>query len=207
MGRRRRATAQGVGGDDAAALAAICARDRQGDVRVALPLPAGVTEAPERAMPAGWRRAAALRFAVSVAERRGSRVVLRGVLENTATTPLDVYLSEAGTGYFHATLTGDGLRRRDVPAVPLPPRRERAARAPADGARVHARARRAWTHLVEVELGCWSLEGRASVNAHWWFSVDGEASQGDVTVACAGADGSRARQGAGAGGGGASRDG
>jgi hypothetical protein len=176
----RRATAQGVGGEDRAALAAICAPGRQGDVRVAQPLPAGVTEPPSLAMPAGWRRAAAVRFVVAAPERRGSRLVLRGVVENTSATPQPVFLEEAGTGYFHATLTGEGLRRRTVTAPPLPP----GVTAPpallpmthgytlAPGAR--------WTHVVEVELGCWSLEGQATVNVHWWFIVAGDALQGDL---------------------------
>jgi hypothetical protein len=176
----RRATAQGVGGEDRAALAAICAPGRQGDVRVAQPLPAGVTEPPSLAMPAGWRRAAAVRFVVAAPERRGSRLVLRGVVENTSATPQQVFLEEAGTGYFHATLTGEGLRRRTVTAPPLPP----GVTAPpallpmthgytlAPGAR--------WTHVVEVELGCWSLEGQATVNVHWWFIVAGDALQGDL---------------------------
>lgn len=177
----RRATAQGVG-DDRAALAAICAPGRQGDVRVAQPMPAGVTEAPEGPMPAGWRRAAAVRFTVRVTERRGSRLVLRGVLENTAAAPQRVFLSEAGTGYLHATLTGEGLRRREIPEAPLPP----GVTAPpalspmAHGYTLAPGAR--WTHVVEVELGCWSLEGQATVNVHWWFSVAGEALQGDLTA-------------------------
>jgi hypothetical protein len=39
-----------------------------------------------------------------------------------------------------------------------------------------------WTHVVEVELGCWSLEGQATANVHWWFVVAGEALQGDLPV-------------------------
>lgn len=178
----RRATAQGVDAGDDAALASICARDRGGDVRVALPMPAGVTELPGRAMPAGWRRAAAVRFDLRVTGRRGSRLVLRGVLENTAATAQTVFLSEAGTGFFHATLTGEGLRRRVIPAPPLPP----GVSAPpvlfpeAHGYSLAPGAR--WTHVVEVELGCWSLERQATVNVHWWFSVANEGLQGDLAA-------------------------
>lgn len=176
----RRATAQGV--TDTAALAAICAAGRLGDVRVALSLPAGVTEPPSRPMPAGWRRPSAVRFSVRVAERRGSRLVLHGVLENTAAAPQTVFLSEAGVGYFHATLTGEGLRRREIPEAPLPPGVSAPpALSPMEHGYTLAPGAR-WTHVVEVELGCWSLEGRSAANVHWWFSVAGEALQGDLTA-------------------------
>lgn len=180
VGACRRATAQGV--TDDAALAAVCAAGRQGDVRVNLEMPAGVVAPSAAPMPAGWRRPSSVRFSVGAPTRRGRRLVLRGVLENTSTAPQTVFLSEAGAGYFHATLTGEGLRRRVIPEPPLPP----GVSAPptlfpeAHGFVLAPGAR--WTHAVEVELGCWSLEGQASVNVHWWFHLAGEASQGDLSA-------------------------
>jgi len=177
----RRATAQGVT-DDAAALVAVCAAGRLGDVRVALEMPRGVVTEASGPMPAGWRRPSSVRVAVSAPTRRGSRLVLRCVLENTSTTPHTVFLTEAGAGYFHATLTGDGVRRREIPAPPRPP----GVSAPPTlfpephGFILSPGAR--WAHAVEVELGCWSLEGRALVNVHWWFHLAGEASQGDLSA-------------------------
>jgi hypothetical protein len=103
-----------------------------GSIRVVAPLPSGVREdTGDRqaviAAAAGWHMPEGVTFAVDGTPRvAGEVLTIRGELVNATDAPQDVFLSEAGVGYFHATLTGPSLTRRPLP--PAPPRARRLRR-------------------------------------------------------------------------------
>lgn len=109
----------------------------------------------------------------------GDRVVLRGELVNATDAPVDVFLSEAGAGFFSATLVGDELVRRSLPPGPpggppaLFPEPHRFTLAPG----VH------WPIETSVTLLCWELTRPSTVRMHWWLNVHGESLEGEVPVA------------------------
>lgn len=184
----RRATAQVLTASPSEVTSAVCAEGRLGDVRIATPTPPEVRpdqrDSPALAAEAArWRRPPSVRFTVAVSPtRRGSRVELVGTLTNTSSTPQRVFLVEAGAGFFHATITGSNAVRRTFEPVRPPPGitpppsllPEPSGFTLAPGAR--------WTHAVEVELDCWYIRPRSTVNVHWWFSFANESLQGDLPV-------------------------
>ncbi len=133
---------------------------------------------------AAWSMPAGVTFAlVGPPSVRGPQLVLRGELANATATPQPVFLTEAGVGYFSATLTGAGLTRRAQPpagalepGVQAPP-----ALFPEPHRFVLAPGAR-WVFELAIELACWQLAPGQTVNAHWWFGTAGTVQQGDVTV-------------------------
>ena len=149
-------------------------------------LPAGVSVDPRSreqviASAESWDRPAGLTFRlVGSPTVAGDRATLRAELANTTEASQIVLLSEAGAGFFHATRVGDGLVRRPVPPPDpgLPPR---PALFPEPRAYVLAPGAR-WTVETSVVLSCWE-EHPGPVTLHWWFNVEDEDLQGEVTVA------------------------
>jgi hypothetical protein len=158
-----------------------------GHIPIATTLPTGVVEdtSDRTAVIAAaqtWDLPAGVTFALLGAPGvSGDRVVIRGELVNATEAPVDVFLSEAGVGYFSATLVGDDLVRRTFPPTPAagPPRPalfpepHRFTLAPG----VH------WPIETSVTLLCWQLTRPTTVRAHWWLNVEGESLEGEVPVA------------------------
>lgn len=148
----------------------------------ALPLPAGVTADPRDreavlAAAPSWDLPADVTFTASAPTRSGDRVVVRGELTNTSSEPRTVFLSEAGAGYFHATLVGSGLvRRADPPSTPgvTPP----PAVFPEPHAFVLAPGAR-WPFEASVVVSCWEPAAGTTVGVHHWLHVEGEDVQGE----------------------------
>lgn len=148
----------------------------------ALTLPAGVTEDPRDreatlAAAPSWDLPADVTFTVSAPTRTGDRVVVRGELANTSGEPRTVFLTEAGAGYFHATLVGSGLVRRTAPptapGVAAPP-----TLLPEPHAFVLAPGTR-WPFEAAVVVSCWEPAPGTTVNVHHWLHVEGEDVQGE----------------------------
>ncbi|MCB9594190.1 MAG: hypothetical protein H6719_15770 [Sandaracinaceae bacterium] len=127
-----------------------------------------------------WRLASGVSFALEPATVADGRVVLRGVLHNGTDSPQTVMLSEAGAGFFTATLTDPTLTRRPPPepepGVTPPPALfpEPRAFTLAPGAR--------WPLETAVVLSCWEPAPGRAVTAHWWLHVEGSGLDGEARV-------------------------
>lgn len=157
-----------------------------GNLQSAVTLPAGVVEdASGRegviAAAAGWHLPDGVTFAlVGSPTVVGEQVTLRGEVVNTTAAPVDVFLSEAGAGYFTATFVGEELVRRTFPPSPssgpprpvLFPEPHRFTLAP--GAH--------WPIETSVTTLCWELTRPVTVKVHWWMSFEGDTRQGEVPV-------------------------
>ncbi|MEZ4367546.1 MAG: hypothetical protein R2939_14905 [Kofleriaceae bacterium] len=133
----------------------------------------GRDAAAARAAADGWRLPPSVTFTVEPAQVAGGRATLRGVLANGGAAPAEVFLVEAGSLYFYATLVGDGLVRRpqpapaaDAPPPPPPLFPEPHGYTLPPGAR--------WPFEVQLELGCWALTPGQAVTAHWWLATAGD---------------------------------
>lgn len=169
----------------AAGLDPACA-DPMADVRSMLALPAGVTADP-RGQPevqeaaSSWHLPPGVTFTLSEPRLRGDRLELRGELVNTTDTPQTVMLSEAGAGYFSATLADPSLVRRTFVATPEPGVTPPPALFPEPHAYTLAPGAR-WPHATTVIVSCWEPAPGRTVTAHWWLNVEGEGLDGEVRV-------------------------
>jgi len=148
----------------------------------ALPVQPGVTAVPGVgaagfAAAPSWDLPSDVTFTASAPTRSGDRVVVRGELVNTSSDPRTVFLSEAGVGYFHATLVGPGLVRRasppSAPGVTAPP-----AVFPEPHAFVLAAGAR-WPFEAAVVISCWEPAPGTTVSVHYWLHAEGEDVQGE----------------------------
>ena len=157
---------------DSAQATAACASSL-GYVTLQTPPAVGVTpreNAAEGPLPPG------VEFEVVAATRPGEGwIVVHGELRNTSDVPREVSLTEAGVGWFSATLIGPGLVRRESPPVPPRPALFPQAR----GFSLAAGAR--WPMEVAVIPSCWE-DTRGAQSIHWWLGVAGDDVQGDVPV-------------------------
>ena len=104
-------------------LPAACTDGTLGDVaRPNLPGPGVTVDQRDidviRAEADAWTLPAGVTFTLAAPTIEDRQIVLRGVLANTTTTPQPVFLTEAGAGFFHATVIGDvgralAIRGRD----------------------------------------------------------------------------------------------
>ncbi len=168
----------------APALDPACA-DALACVSPGLTLPAGVTADPRDreavlAAAGSWDLPADVTFTISAPVRSGDRVVVRGELANTSSEPRTVFLSEAGVGYFHATLVSPGLVRRpappSAPGVTAPP-----ALFPEPHAFVLAPGAR-WPFETAVVVSCWEPAPGTTVGVHHWLNVEGESIDGEQPI-------------------------
>jgi hypothetical protein len=158
-----------------------------GSIPSAVVLPAGVTEDTSDRMAviaaaSGWHMPDGVTFALTGAPRVAADLVtIQGELVNTTAAPVDVFLSEAGGGYFYATLVGDDLVRRTLPPAPA----EGAPR-PAlfpEPHRFTLAAGAHWPLETSITTLCWELATPNAATVHWWLNIEGSSREGDVPVA------------------------
>jgi len=154
-------------------------------VPTGLPLPAGVTADPRDreavlAAAGSWDLPADVTFTINTPVRTGDRIVVRGELTNTSSEPRTVFLTEAGVGYFHATLVSPGLVRRPVPP-PAPGITPRPVLFPEPHAFVLAPGAR-WPFETAVVVSCWEPAPGTTVGVHHWLNVEGESIDGEQPI-------------------------